>query len=604
MGVRGLTAFMNEYGCFEDVTITNKQLIIDGNNLRFVLLQRRVNTYYGSDYDKYGDAVKAWFDRLIENGNSIILIFDGVAEDIKHKTAVARKKDQIHSAIHVNPSILRRHTPMMGKDVFVKVAKSYPSEKVAVIQTHFECDNVMANLAKKLNAPVMTNDSDFFVFNVDFFPLDSFDPDSLKCSKFDKKAFMKKFSISDESTIYLMASLLGNDYVPRKLFNDFFAQIHFPLKTKRVTPSIKRIMALIHWLARSESTNGAINSLLTVIPKQKKRSSIESLNSLNDIQEFIKDVDETILSPLGDRFPEEFLNLYLLRFLWKKKMEETGLIFCMPIYKKIAEFMTVSVGSPVKCLFRQKGYLGIKFLDIDNPLNLCLNMDMKSKLGILLQVVGFSYSHFQSLMDSFDGQYHVLYLALHYYSNNRNGATPYIRTLMVLLLLKSPLASGEDKVGLDERFTTKMKSYFYDKSKEKVSHFSRFIVHEFSLIQWCIHAISHLNILLGHPITPMIPLHHFWNGTFLYNFTNDILSYRDRDARFNSLLCLRGDDKEQTVLQLMDRMTTRFSKCLARFDSQIGVSNSGRRPRNRKNNKNIEEKDSEISNLVEAISEL
>ncbi|CAB4069852.1 unnamed protein product [Lepeophtheirus salmonis] len=166
MGVRGLTAFMNEYGCFEDVTITNKRLIIDGNNLRFVLLQRRVNTYYGSDYDKYGDAVKAWFDRLIENGNSIILIFDGVAEDIKHKTAVAH--------------------------VFVKVAKSYPSEKVAVIQTHFECDNVMANLAKKLNAPVMTNDSDFFVFNVDFFPLDSFDPDSLKCSKFDKKAFMKK----------------------------------------------------------------------------------------------------------------------------------------------------------------------------------------------------------------------------------------------------------------------------------------------------------------------------------------------------------------------------------------------------------------------------
>ncbi|CAB4069851.1 unnamed protein product [Lepeophtheirus salmonis] len=438
-----------------------------------------------------------------------------------------------------------------------------------------------------------------------------------------------------------MASLLGNDYVPRKLFNDFFAQIHFPLKTKRVTPSIKRIMALIHWLARSESTNGAINSLLTVIPKQKRdkleksilesmkvyngenvKSSIESLNSLNDIQEFIKDVDETILSPLGDRFPEEFLNLYrkLEIDAWscnifanrvlsvtipvEEKMEETGLIFCMPIYKKIAEFMTVSVGSPVKCLFRQKGYLGIKFLDIDNPLNLCLNMDMKSKLGILLQVVGFSYSHFQSLMDSFDGQYHVLYLALHYYSNNRNGATPYIRTLMVLLLLKSPLASGEDKVGLDERFTTKMKSYFYDKSKEKVSHFSRFIVHEFSLIQWCIHAISHLNILLGHPITPMIPLHHFWNGTFLYNFTNDILSYRDRDARFNSLLCLRGDDKEQTVLQLMDRMTTRFSKCLARFDSQIGVSNSGRRPRNRKNNKNIEEKDSEISNLVEAISEL
>eukprot|EP00096_Caligus_rogercresseyi_P000435 TRINITY_DN10898_c0_g1_i1.p1 TRINITY_DN10898_c0_g1~~TRINITY_DN10898_c0_g1_i1.p1 ORF type:complete len:637 (+),score=136.31 TRINITY_DN10898_c0_g1_i1:79-1989(+) len=624
MGVRGLSSFMNEHGAFEEIYLENKgRVLIDGNNLRFYLLERRLNSHYGMDYDKYGRTVREWFTAFISKGNSIILVFDGVGESNKEKTALSRKKEQIRASVSVGPSNPRVHISILAKDVFVNIAKSFPPSEILVLQTSHECDNIMANLAKKLNAPVLSNDSDFYIFNVEFIPLSTLDPESFKCSRFNKQAFMKRFHLSNESSIYLMASLLGNDYIPRSLLEHFYSQIHFPYKTKRMTPSVKRIFALLLWLGKSPSTDKALETFFSTFPMERRdklklliqesmqvydgeniKSSFKSLVSTDDIHGFVKEVNKPLNDPDGNSPSMDFIerfhsldvdtwlgNVFVNRTLTvpipiEEKTEETGFLFCAPIYKKIISLMTLAEGSSVKCLIRNKGSLQVYVHKIEKEaLHSELTLDKEAKLNLILDTVGLSKSQLKSLSSDFSPESLIMGLALHYYSSLRKGASLYIKSLLVLLLLKAPGVLRETPLeGLNENFEQRMKVLFSEATKTK--DFDRSIVHEFSLIQWCIHAVSHLNILLGHPVGPLLSLSEFWNGTFLYNFTKEVLGFMDRDARFNSLLTLRGADvsKEDQVVvtQALDRVMKRLSTSLPHFSSISGVSSTGKRPRNRK----------------------
>ena len=84
-------------------------------------------------------------------------------------------------------------------------------------------------MAIKENCPVVSNDSDFFIFNVDFILLSSIelsdfsrDKNSLECEIFMRKKMLAHYNIFSVELLQLAAALIGNDYLAPEVFDKVF----------------------------------------------------------------------------------------------------------------------------------------------------------------------------------------------------------------------------------------------------------------------------------------------------------------------------------------------------------------------------------------------
>ena len=79
-------------------------------------------------------------------------------------------------------------------------------------------------MAVSNNCPVISNDSDFFIFDVTFVSLDSLDlswPDEAEgvaCKRFNKGKLLTHYGLASAELLHLLASLMGNDYIPPQVF--------------------------------------------------------------------------------------------------------------------------------------------------------------------------------------------------------------------------------------------------------------------------------------------------------------------------------------------------------------------------------------------------
>ena len=78
------------------------------------------------------------------------------------------------------------------------------------------------------NCPVISNDSDFYIFNVTFVSLDSLDmcgaaeeegDQGVACRKFNREKLLTHYGFASAELLHLLASLMGNDYIPPQVFH-------------------------------------------------------------------------------------------------------------------------------------------------------------------------------------------------------------------------------------------------------------------------------------------------------------------------------------------------------------------------------------------------
>lgn len=109
----------------------------------------------------------------------------------KMNTVRERITNQIQTCLNISPSSQYRLKvfPCMGRDVFVSTVKKMG---ITVLQTDFEADLEIAMLAKELGLTVLSNDSDFYMFNVPFVTLSSITYNKVSTGK--KKKSNEMFS--------------------------------------------------------------------------------------------------------------------------------------------------------------------------------------------------------------------------------------------------------------------------------------------------------------------------------------------------------------------------------------------------------------------------
>ena len=290
MGVSGLTGFIDDNPkLLTDYNLHDCRLVIDGNNLyHFIYYRFNVGYLYGGDYDIYAKCIRLFFRALDICNVTPFVVFDGgyAADDRKFKTVLKRLSQRVTQVASASKGHCTNVLPILAGNTFLHTLNELG---VSHVTCDSEADEEIAALANYWNCPVLSNDSDFFVFplNAGVVLLDYLNLSVLKGENgkkhlaaqiFYQDSLLKSFHSADKSMLALFATLLGNDYVESDTFTPFFSQVSLPKGVTKFLSSRRHSKknGLLLWLEDHETVEKAIEAIL-VYYKKEERNHIKDI---------------------------------------------------------------------------------------------------------------------------------------------------------------------------------------------------------------------------------------------------------------------------------------------------------------------------------------
>ncbi|XP_051999927.1 protein asteroid homolog 1 [Xyrauchen texanus] len=280
MGVQGLKRYIenNNRNFLRDHPFRGSKLIIDGCNFYYSLyFQCKLDQMHGGDYDAFEEIIKQFFENLTACDISPFVVLDGGADHTNKKfdTLMERSKDKIQQAYDLSMGSKDSVLPILIKDVFRQVLHKL---KVPLVECLQEADWEIAALAKEWNCPILSNDSDFYIFNLEagVLPITYFHWREVEVDSQSNKKFIptKYFSVENvcasfnhmnKDLLPLVAPILGNDYTKLQNIRNLSWEQHSVQDWK-----FARIDGLLHWLSKFAGPEEAIVDLLKLTTDKEK----------------------------------------------------------------------------------------------------------------------------------------------------------------------------------------------------------------------------------------------------------------------------------------------------------------------------------------------
>ena len=219
MGIPKLTAYMRNYGHFTRVILKKfaSKLVIDGFSLCYAL---HCGIVCG-DYKEFYQEIVKFFEGLKCIGVEAYVVVDGI--DYENKKEVSNDRNRLTGRL----KLLQRKEyqrdqlvgcesflPSLAKVVFIDALRE---NDIKFFVADGEADRDIASLANHLQCPVLSNDSDFFVFNIEcgFIFMPDNPEDVFKDEKlefFEYQAFMRRCNFYNLQARLFLPYCLGNDF--------------------------------------------------------------------------------------------------------------------------------------------------------------------------------------------------------------------------------------------------------------------------------------------------------------------------------------------------------------------------------------------------------
>ena len=219
MGVKGFATFMeHKFTGWKSPTAIQEcsHLIIDGSNICYKLYKDKCDWSFGGEYDKFSHVVKEFFEEA--RFNHPIVIFDGPRYDDKKDDTVRNRRDQ---------SLVELHDSQCANDKLgnTSVATLFPISVFRNVLTDLgikfhtangDADNLIAALANHHKCPVLSSDSDFFLFplkcGVIYF--DRYcNKETRRYSLFNIDEFKRQFRLQEYEQCLMIPTFFGNDFI-------------------------------------------------------------------------------------------------------------------------------------------------------------------------------------------------------------------------------------------------------------------------------------------------------------------------------------------------------------------------------------------------------
>ncbi|XP_060756998.1 protein asteroid homolog 1-like [Neoarius graeffei] len=283
MGVHGLHSYIESNSDFlTTCCFRERKLIIDGSNLYYCLyFKSHLDQAHGGDYDGFEKIVTQFFRNLRICHIEPYVVLDGGTDisDKKFHTLKTRCQERIRSANTLSRGRSGQILPILIKNVFKQILQKL---RIPFIQCLAEADWEAAALASEWNCPVLSNDSDFYIFNIKsgFLPITHFQWRKVSLLKRSAKKFIPAksyrvlnlcaaFNRMNKYNLPLFAVILGNDYtnLDKSAFPNF--------STFSTRPGgAAKIDGLLMWLSRFPNPKEAIAALLSPLGKNRKSASL------------------------------------------------------------------------------------------------------------------------------------------------------------------------------------------------------------------------------------------------------------------------------------------------------------------------------------------
>ncbi|XP_053406347.1 protein asteroid homolog 1-like [Mercenaria mercenaria] len=302
MGVRFLTSYIieNDDKFLCDYDLQDTKLIIDGSSLIFFLYEHyKIPHQFGGDYDIFARRCKEFFNILTQCNVTPVVVFDGADDpnNMKLTTLEGRMYRQINKLSSEKEEFFLPHLS------FVTFRQVLVELDIAHVASLYEADKEIAVLANKLGCPVLSNDSDFYVFRLSrgYIPLacigelvpkqnatSGIPTFYLKVKLYRSEDFLsKEFDMKDdEYMLPVFATLMGNDY-----FDSRGITLSLQRNPKyMLRPDPKEPQNIIQWICKTDFISGktAFWEIWRELPENMKFSKLfeESVIYYQDIKDF------------------------------------------------------------------------------------------------------------------------------------------------------------------------------------------------------------------------------------------------------------------------------------------------------------------------------
>ena len=286
MGVKGLSSLLeDDRRISPDIHFRDSKLVVDGHNLLYRLyFSCNLDQNHGGEYLAFQVQVQALFKTLADCGIKAYVVMDGGSggSDIKLDTLMARARGKVWRA--QGAALKGRRADILPPFTLSVFEQTLNDLNVSLVRCFGEADVQLAALARDWCCPVLSADTDFYIYHLPagVLPLKQFQWHAVEksasqryipCRRYTATSFCTLFNI-DRQLLPLFASLAGNDYVNLREVN----WAHFlPAGRPRRSGNAARLEGLLSWLgARThQSTEETLTAAMALIPNMSQQGRAE-----------------------------------------------------------------------------------------------------------------------------------------------------------------------------------------------------------------------------------------------------------------------------------------------------------------------------------------
>ncbi|XP_068567693.1 single-strand DNA endonuclease ASTE1 [Cebidichthys violaceus] len=294
MGVRSLTTLLeNHRRIYRDVRFRKSRLVIDGSNLLFELyFNSGLDQNHGGEYASFEVLIEKFIKALRDCRISPYVVLDGGSDhtDKKLQTLLLRAKERIKKAHQAAESNLPKGVlPQLVKLVFTQTLDRL---EVPLAQCYGEADQEIAALAREWRVPVLSNDSDFYIFDLPagLLPISHFQWEAaqrssggwsfIPCKSYNTSSFCIFFSLQKQ-LLPAFAALAGNDYVDLRRTDSSVSWTQFAQNGRGGVNSVQNLEGLLHWLRGFHCPQDAFEAALGLMGDLSSERKEELLKNLD-----------------------------------------------------------------------------------------------------------------------------------------------------------------------------------------------------------------------------------------------------------------------------------------------------------------------------------
>ncbi|KAM4600320.1 single-strand DNA endonuclease ASTE1-like [Polymixia lowei] len=272
MGVPGLfTLIEGNSQIYRDTDFKNSKLVVDGINLIYLLyFDAGLDWRHGGEYDAFEDVIEKFVKALTDSGIDLYVVLDGGTQYSERKFESLRKRtkqriQQAHIATTDQMDQEERILPLLAKAVFKQTLAKL---NVSLAQCFGEADQEIASLARELRCPVLSNDSNFYVFDLPdgFLPISHFqwkavshrgNQTFIPCKRYTTSSFCTFFKI-ERRLLPVFSAVAGNNYVNLR-------EMGLMVRWEKYAPAdrgkLSRLEGLLRWLRDFQQPEDVLRTL-------------------------------------------------------------------------------------------------------------------------------------------------------------------------------------------------------------------------------------------------------------------------------------------------------------------------------------------------------